>query len=382
MPDEFAVVGGEVIGQAPVQNSVFRKGGSSPFLQKVAAPNLAYCTLLLHHLYLDMKKTISILALLFAFWGALYSQCPEGMVTSAENLVKNGDFSQGNNFFESAYQFTLNSACADGYMMPEGYYALSPNPRYSHCYFAACTDHTIKSGSMMIVNGATIPNQVVWKQKVAVVPNTTYYFSTWICNAINDAPSKMEFSINGKVLGEPIVAPMKSCEWKQFFTLWNSEGNTEAIISILNQSTVALGNDFILDDIVFYTCEKPDFKALLKEAKVGSVVELRNVFFDSGKDVLRPDSYEQLNALIAYLNQKPKSEIEISGHTDDVGNDIDNQGLSERRAKAVHDYLVGKGIVASRLKYAGFGESMAVASNETYEGRQKNRRVEFKLTKI
>jgi outer membrane protein OmpA-like peptidoglycan-associated protein len=328
-----------------------------------------------------MKK-IAFLFLFLTSLAALHldAQCPEGMITSAENLVQNGDFSQGSNHFESAYQFTLTSVCSVA--LPEGYYAISPNPRFSHCHFAECRDHTVQSGSMMIVNGATIPDQIVWKQKVNVVPNTTYYFSTWICNALDDAPSKLEFSINGKALGEPIVAPAKSCEWKQFFTLWNSEGNTEATISIVNQSTISQGNDFILDDIVFYTCEKPDFKGQLSAAKAGSIIELRNVFFDTGKDVLRQDSYAQLTELITYLTQKPKSEIEIRGHTDNVGNDADNQGLSERRAKAVYDYLIGKGINPIRLKYMGLGETTPVDSNETLEGRQKNRRVEFQVTKI
>ncbi|HEX2900346.1 MAG TPA: OmpA family protein [Bacteroidia bacterium] len=310
------------------------------------------------------------------------AQCPEGMITSEENLVKNGDFSQGGNHFESAYQLTLEANCGAGHWLPEGYYSVVPNPKMAHCHFSGCRDHTVQTGSMMVVNGATIPDQIVWKQKVSVVPNTTYYFSTWICNALDDAPSKLEFSINGKALGEPIVAPALSCEWKQFFTLWNSEGNTEATISIVNQSTISQGNDFILDDIVFYTCEKPDFKSQLSLAKAGSIIALRNVFFDTGKDELRHDSYEQLAQLIAYLNQKPKSEIEIRGHTDNVGNDDDNQKLSERRAKAVHDYLVSKGINPIRLKYNGFGESNPVDSNETFEGKQKNRRVEFLVNKL
>jgi outer membrane protein OmpA-like peptidoglycan-associated protein len=328
-----------------------------------------------------MKKVIPIF-LLFAILATIntHAQCPEGMITSTENLVKNGDFSQGNNHFESAYQFTLTSVCSVA--LPEGYYAISPNPKFSHCHFAECRDHTVQSGSMMVVNGATIADQIVWKQKVNVLPNTTYYFSTWICNALNDAPSKLEFSINGKALGEPIVAPAISCEWKQFFTLWNSENATEATISIVNQSTISQGNDFILDDIVFYTCEKPDFKGQLSAAKAGSIIELRNVFFDTGKDILRQDSYEQLTQLITYLTQKPKAEIEIRGHTDNVGNDEDNQKLSERRAKAVYDYLISKGINPIRLKYNGFGETTPVDSNETFEGKQKNRRVEFLVTKI
>lgn len=329
-----------------------------------------------------MKKVTFVFLLAVLATINAYPQCPDGMVTSTQNLVVNGDFSQGNTGFQSDYKANRTSACQQNFMLPAGEYAITPNPRYNHCYFAGCTDHTNGSSCMMAVNGATIANQVVWKQKVTVAPNTTYYFSTWISNAVADAPSKMDFSINGKSLGDPIVAPAQVCDWKQFFTLWNSEGNTEATISILNQSTVEYGNDFVLDDIVFYTCEKPDFKGQLSAAKAGSIIELRNVFFDTGKDILRQDSYEQLTQLITYLNQKPKGEIEIRGHTDNVGNDEDNQKLSERRAKAVYDYLVSKGINPIRLKYNGFGETTPVDSNETLEGKQKNRRVEFLVTKI
>ncbi len=329
-----------------------------------------------------MNKIISLLILTILVSTCAYTQCPDGMVTSSVNLVVNGDFSQGNTAFQSDYKHNRTSACQENFMLPAGEYAITPNPRFNHCYFAACIDHTNGSSCMMAVNGATIANQVVWKQKVAVVPNTTYYFSTWISNAVADAPSKMDFSINGKSLGDPIIAPNAVCDWKQFFTLWNSENNSEATISILNQSTVEFGNDFILDDIVFYTCETPDFKGQLSVAKAGSIIELRHVFFDTGKDILRNDSYEQLTQLIAYLTQKPKSEIEIRGHTDNVGNDDDNQKLSERRAKAVYDYLVGKGINPIRLKYNGFGETTPVDSNETLEGKQKNRRVEFQIVKI
>lgn len=327
------------------------------------------------------KKFYILISISFILISAAHAQCPDGSITSKENLVRNGDFSQGNNFFESDYKYELNTICAEPHWLPEGMYSILPSPTMAHCNFADCRDHTFGNSNMLVVNGATIPNQVIWKQKVSVNPNTTYYFSTWICNAVGSAPSKMEFSINGKPLGTPIVAPEKTCEWKQFFTLWNSENNSEAVISIVNQNTISLGNDFVLDDIVFYTCEKPDFKRQLGTATIGSIIELRNVFFDFGKDQLRQDSNPQLNELLNYLSAHPSCEIEIRGHTDSVGSDVDNQKLSERRAKAVYTFLTGKGVNASRIKFAGFGETEPIDSNDTFEGQQKNRRVEFKIIK-
>jgi outer membrane protein OmpA-like peptidoglycan-associated protein len=71
--------------------------------------------------------------------------------------------------------------------------------------------------------------------------------------------------------------------------------------------------------------------------------------------------------------------IEISGHTDNVGSNLYNQQLSEDRAKSVVEYLIDNGIDAGRLTYAGYGEEQPIATNETEEGRQMNRRTEFKV---
>jgi len=81
------------------------------------------------------------------------------------------------------------------------------------------------------------------------------------------------------------------------------------------------------------------------------------------------------------LNDNPNLEIEIGGHTDNIGSVAYNLELSRERAKAVTLYLVSKGIRISRIKFKGYGRSIPIASNETEEGRQLNRRVEFKIIK-
>ena len=79
------------------------------------------------------------------------------------------------------------------------------------------------------------------------------------------------------------------------------------------------------------------------------------------------------------MNDFPSLKIELSGHTDNVGSASYNQKLSESRAKSVVDYLIGKGIATTRLVYKGYGFSQPVADNKTEEGRQQNRRTEFKV---
>lgn len=105
------------------------------------------------------------------------------------------------------------------------------------------------------------------------------------------------------------------------------------------------------------------------------------VLFDFDKADLRPAAGAELDSLVIFLKKYPKTELGIAGHTDDVGSDEYNLDLSERRAKAVFEYLISKGIPAARLGSKGFGESRPVADNTTEEGRQKNRRVECVLLK-
>ncbi len=118
---------------------------------------------------------------------------------------------------------------------------------------------------------------------------------------------------------------------------------------------------------------------LLNKMAVGSKIILKNIFFDYAKATLRPESYSELDRLLKLLNDFPTTRIEISGHTDNQGSLKTNKSLSERRAKAVVDYLIAKGISASRLEFKGLFYSQPVATNDTEEGRQQNRRVEFKV---
>jgi len=118
---------------------------------------------------------------------------------------------------------------------------------------------------------------------------------------------------------------------------------------------------------------------LLQKIEVGTKVVLRNIFFDYDKATLRPESAAELDKLIAILMKEPMLRIEISGHTDNKGSHEYNKKLSEGRAKTVVDYLVEHGIKRDRLEYAGYAFDQPISDNDTEEGRQLNRRVEFKV---
>jgi outer membrane protein OmpA-like peptidoglycan-associated protein len=117
----------------------------------------------------------------------------------------------------------------------------------------------------------------------------------------------------------------------------------------------------------------------LKNIAVGNKIVLKNIFFDFDKATLRPESTNELERLTKLLNDVPTLKIEISGHTDNKGSASYNQTLSENRAKSVVDYLISKGIAKERLEFKGYGLSQPIAGNETDEGRQLNRRTEFKI---
>jgi outer membrane protein OmpA-like peptidoglycan-associated protein/tetratricopeptide (TPR) repeat protein len=117
----------------------------------------------------------------------------------------------------------------------------------------------------------------------------------------------------------------------------------------------------------------------LNPIKVGEKIVLNNVFFEFDKSTIKKESEVELAILIKFLNDYPSLKIEIGGHTDNKGADSYNLNLSNERAKAVYDYLISKGVDASRLAYKGYGETQAIESNNTEEGRAKNRRTEFKI---
>lgn len=118
---------------------------------------------------------------------------------------------------------------------------------------------------------------------------------------------------------------------------------------------------------------------VLNKVSVGMVIVLNNIFFDNDKYTLRKESEAELENLHKLLTDNPSLRIEISGHTDNKGSETYNQKLSENRAHTVVTYLISKGVSESRLEFKGYGMSKPIASNLTDEGRQHNRRTEFKI---
>ncbi|SKB35933.1 OmpA family protein [Daejeonella lutea] len=160
-------------------------------------------------------------------------------------------------------------------------------------------------------------------------------------------------------------------------------------------ATMTPGNSFALNvskpGYMFYSQNfTPDLKGAVKpylievplqKVEVGGMVVLNNIFFETNKFELLPESKTELGHLITFLRENPTVTIEIAGHTDNVGDDKSNQLLSENRAKTVYDYLIFNKVKAPTLSFKGYGESAPVMDNSTEENRKNNRRTEFKILK-
>lgn len=149
----------------------------------------------------------------------------------------------------------------------------------------------------------------------------------------------------------------------------------------------AKADNFIGESYSFNTTNLNNFGRITKDYKLSPIeknetIRLNNIFFDTDKAELLPESFMELDKLIALLNQNIKIKIEIGGHTDDVASDSYNQKLSQLRAESVRNYLVSKGINTDRVLAKGYGENKPCVLNDSPENRAINRRVEFTILEI
>ena len=209
----------------------------------------------------------------------------------------------------------------------------------------------------------------------------------------NLRPSPVTY-IKGKVTdaitGEPLRAEIQmiDLESRQLLTGTTSDEETGEYLACVHTGKNVLLNvsrtgypfyseNFQVEET--YTHLKPYVKDIaLQPAEVGTVVVLNNIFFDFDRSDLKTESYVELDRLVDYLSHN-RIRIEIGGHTDNTGTSDYNEKLSRDRAKSVYDYLVAHGIAESRLSYRGYGIQKPIASNDTEEGRAKNRRTEFTI---
>ena len=149
-------------------------------------------------------------------------------------------------------------------------------------------------------------------------------------------------------------------------------------LNVSRPSYLFHSENFSFDKV--YERNRPFFMDIaLKPIKVGEKITLRNVFYKTDSFALDARSRVELDKVVTLLETNPTLAIEIGGHTDNMGTASYNTTLSDRRAEEVMKYLVSGGITRNRIRYKGYGMDLPVASNETEEGREQNRRTELKI---
>ena len=230
----------------------------------------------------------------------------------------------------------------------------------SEANFLAWRSESSMSASSNSLSADNLPSMILWKGKITDE---------------NGNPLEAQIILTDNETGEQLAVFTSNSETGNFLVSLPSGKNYG--IAIKKDGFLFHSENFNIPENAPYEELTKDIK--LKKVAAGAEIVLNNIFFDFNKATLRPESKTELKNVIEFLQQNPSVTIEISGHTDNVGSYEYNQSLSERRAKAVVDYLVEQGIPLSRLVYKGYSFSKPIASNDTEEGRQLNRRVEFKI---
>ncbi len=171
---------------------------------------------------------------------------------------------------------------------------------------------------------------------------------------------------------------------EKYLTIGNFNSfNHSSVVPTHAENAVLSGAYYYIDDVsvVCLNCaDGPQVIDTTPMPQKGEIITLHNILFNTDESVLLPQSYNDLHKLIDLLNAHPTMKIELRGHTDNQGTMEHNRRLSEERAKSVMEYLVEHGIDRQRLSWKGFGKTRPIDTNETPEGRQHNRRVEYLIT--
>ena len=204
---------------------------------------------------------------------------------------------------------------------------------------------------------------------------TSTYTQGRVFDAITKKPlaaAVQLYDLNTEALTQNVASDPENGE----YTVVLNEGRQYAMYAVADK--------YLMKSLSFDYADKHAFDPLtldlyLEPVRAGRSIVLNNLFFDTNKYELKPKSQTELNRLIQFMQQYQDIQVEISGHTDDVGADADNVVLSQNRARAVYDYLSAHGVKATRLRYKGYGETRPLTPNDSDQHRQQNRRIEFRI---
>jgi OOP family OmpA-OmpF porin len=209
-------------------------------------------------------------------------------------------------------------------------------------------------------------------------------------NRIRYASNYVKGVVRDKQTREPLAASIEliNLESNETESLVSSDSISGAYLFVLTQGAeYALYVNrpgYLFQSLNFNYSTVKNFEPIvldieLEKATEGTTAILQNIFFEVDKYDLQPKSVTELEKIRRFLMDNPKVRVEISGHTDNSGTAAYNISLSQKRAQSVYNYLISHGVEASRLFAKGYGAGQPIADNSTEEGRQKNRRIEFKV---
>lgn len=207
-------------------------------------------------------------------------------------------------------------------------------------------------------------------------PIKTTYVSGLVYDAISKDKLGAKFTLTDKETGEIVVSSYSDATNGDF--LLALPANKNYALHVEKDGYMFFSKEFQLKESENEEPYYIDIPLIPIGGTNGSVV-LENVYFDLDKATLKPVSKVELNKLKEFLDQHPQIKIELHGHTDNQGDDDHNMRLSQARAEAVMNYLIENGIEAKRLSAKGFGETDPITTNDTPEGRAKNRRTVYKI---
>ncbi|OUJ74567.1 OmpA family protein [Hymenobacter crusticola] len=216
--------------------------------------------------------------------------------------------------------------------------------------------------------GFEVPKQVQARE-------TSTYTQGRVFDAITKKPIKADVQLYD----------LNSDELTQFVTSDPEVGDYTVVLNEGRQYAMyAAADKYLMKSLSFDYTDKRNFDPLtldiyLEPVRAGRSIVLNNLFFDTNQYELKRKSQTELNRLIQFMQQYREIQVEISGHTDDVGADADNMALSQNRARSVYNYLVKQGLPEARLRFKGYGETKPLAPNDSEAHRQQNRRIELRI---
>lgn len=198
--------------------------------------------------------------------------------TTVNQLAVNGDFSQGNTGFGSAYTYNPNT------IWNEGTYAVGTNPNAVHPNFGTWGDHTTGNGNYMLVNGSTSGAANLWTQNVAFPPNVTVTMRWWTLTFVTP-PGSLRLRVNGTIIGANAPTPNVAGVWQSTTRTFTSSPSGNNLIALQTVSSALAGNDFGLDDISYaYSCEAYD--TIYVQVRPNPTVSIDSVVETGGCDEL------------------------------------------------------------------------------------------------